>query len=179
VICILILDAHDKSQIQTRIVDPNWLQSRSGYGSSILAQSKSTKLLNTDPMRILTHHRTFKDKVKIRSYQYLNILVVCSISYRYLSVVRIKKLLKITCLPSFAGPWIRIRTHNLDSKTSLSILNSQKSMSWHFRPMVLMVGKLSESSLELTDGWYSLQCRVAYGSPLHGLLLRGLITQVS
>ena len=42
----------------------------------------------------------------------------------------------------------------------------------------MMVGSVSDSSLELTDGWYSLPCRVAYGTPLHSLITRGLITQV-
>jgi hypothetical protein len=44
--------------------------------------------------------------------------------------------------------------------------------------MVLMVGTVSETSLELTDGWYSLPCHLTSGSPLHGLVARGLIAQV-
>jgi hypothetical protein len=45
--------------------------------------------------------------------------------------------------------------------------------------MVLMVANVGDSSLELTDGWYSILSRFSYGSALHSLLARGLIAQVT
>jgi hypothetical protein len=57
--------------VVNRVVDLDWLQSGSGYGFSILAQSRSgyvsrsTKSLNPDPMWIRIHNRTFENKVLI------------------------------------------------------------------------------------------------------------------
>ncbi len=48
-----------------------------------------------------------------------------------------------------------------------------------YRPMVLLVGSVGDSSLELTDGWYSILSRFSYGSALHSLVVRGLIAQVT
>jgi hypothetical protein len=45
--------------------------------------------------------------------------------------------------------------------------------------MVLLVGSVGDSSLELTDGWYSILSRFSYGSALHSLVARGLIAQVT
>jgi hypothetical protein len=45
--------------------------------------------------------------------------------------------------------------------------------------MVLLVGSVGDSSLELTDGWYSILSRFSYGSALHSLVAKGLIAQVT
>ncbi len=44
---------------------------------------------------------------------------------------------------------------------------------------MLLVGSVGDSSLELTDGWYSILSRFSYGSALHSLVARGLIAQVT
>jgi hypothetical protein len=61
--------------------------------------------------------------------------------------------------------------------TPLRNLNTVQALS--YRPMVLLVGSVGDSSLELTDGWYSILSRFSYGSALHSLVVKGLIAQVT
>ena len=47
----------------------------------------------------------------------------------------------------------------------------------HCRPMILLVGAITDQSIELTDGWYSLPCPVQPGDALHRLLVARRICQ--
>ena len=43
--------------------------------------------------------------------------------------------------------------------------------------MVVMVGRIQRTELEISDGWYSLRCPLQYGDPLHKLVLSGRICE--